>query len=97
MSAGGRQPVWSVPELCRAALAGWSGSGGYTVIINHGGGLSTWYCHMQPGLKVYTGQRVARGQAVGKIGATGYVTGPHLHFEVKVNGNSVNPAPYLGI
>ena len=84
-------------ESGTVTFAGWSGSGGYTVIINHGGGLSTWYCHMQPGLKVYTGQRVARGQTVGKIGATGYVTGPHLHFEVKVNGNSVNPAPYLGI
>lgn len=84
-------------ESGTVTFAGWYGSGGYTVIINHGNGLSTWYCHMQPGLKVYTGQRVARGQAVGKIGATGYVTGAHLHFEVKVNGNSVNPAPYLGI
>lgn len=84
-------------ESGTVTFAGWYGSGGYTVIINHGGGLSTMYCHMQPGLKVRTGQRVSRGQAVGKIGATGYVTGAHLHFEVKVNGNNVNPAPYLGI
>lgn len=84
-------------ESGTVTFAGWYGSGGYTVIINHGGGLSTMYCHMQPGLKVRTGQRVSRGQAIGKIGATGYVTGAHLHFEVKVNGNNVNPAPYLGI
>lgn len=84
-------------ESGTVTFAGWYGSGGYTVIINHGGGLSTMYCHMQPGLKVRTGQYVSRGQAVGKIGATGYVTGAHLHFEVKVNGNNVNPAPYLGI
>ena len=84
-------------ESGTVTFAGWYGSGGYTVIINHGGGLTTMYCHMQPGLKVRTGQYVSRGQAIGKIGATGYVTGAHLHFEVKVNGNNVNPAPYLGI
>lgn len=85
-------------ESGTVTFAGWYGSGGYTVIINHGGGLSTMYCHMQAGsLKVRTGQYVSRGQAIGKIGATGYVTGAHLHFEVKVNGNNVNPAPYLGI
>ncbi len=84
-------------ESGTVTFAGWYGSGGYTVIINHGGGLTTMYCHMQPGLKVRTGQRVSRGQAIGKIGATGYVTGAHLHFEVKVNGNNVNPALYLGV
>lgn len=84
-------------ESGTVTFAGWYGSGGYTVIINHGGGLSTMYCHMQPGLKVRSGQYVSRGQAIGQIGATGYVTGAHLHFEVKVNGNNVNPAPYLGI
>jgi murein DD-endopeptidase MepM/ murein hydrolase activator NlpD len=75
--------------------AGWYNSGGYTVMIDHGNGLSTMYCHMQNTLKVRSGQRVSRGQAIGNIGATGYVTGPHLHFEVKVNGRNVNPALYL--
>lgn len=85
-------------ESGTVTFAGWYGSGGYTVIINHGGGLTTMYCHMQAGsLKVRSGQKVSRGQAIGKIGDTGYVTGAHLHFEVKVNGNNVNPAPYLGI
>ncbi len=84
-------------ESGTVTFAGWYGSGGYTVIIDHGRGLKTMYCHMMPGLKVYSGQRVSKGQAIGKIGDTGYVTGAHLHFEVKVNGNNVNPAPYLGI
>ncbi len=76
-------------------FAGWYGSGGYTVIIDHGKGLTTMYCHMQNSLRVSSGQRVSRGQAIGKIGASGYVTGAHLHFEVKVNGRNVNPMNYL--
>lgn len=83
-------------ESGTVTYAGWYGSGGYTVMIKHSNGLSTMYCHMQPGLSVYTGQRVVRGQAVGRIGATGYVTGAHLHFEVKVNGRNVNPLGYIG-
>lgn len=75
--------------------AGWYNSGGYTVMIDHGNGMTTMYCHMQNTLKVRSGQKVARGQAIGNIGATGYVTGPHLHFEVKINGKNVNPALYL--
>lgn len=83
-------------ESGTVTFAGWYGSGGNTVIINHGGGLTTMYCHMRNGsLRVYSGQRVVRGQAVGQIGATGYVTGAHLHFEVKVNGRNVNPMNYL--
>ncbi len=84
-------------ESGTVTFAGWYGSGGYTVIIDHGNGLKTMYCHMMSGLKVYSGQRVSKGQAIGRIGDTGFVTGAHLHFEVKVNGNNVNPAPYLGI
>ena len=83
-------------ESGTVTYAGWYGSGGVTVIINHGGGLSTMYNHMRQGsLRVYSGQRVVRGQAVGQIGATGYVTGAHLHYEVKVNGRNVNPMNYL--
>ena len=82
-------------EAGTVTFAGWYNSGGYTVMIDHGNGLSTMYCHMQNTLKVRSGQRVSRGQAIGNIGATGYVTGAHLHFEVKVNGKNVNPALYL--
>ena len=82
-------------ESGTVTFAGWYNSGGYTVMIDHGNGLSTMYCHMQNTLKVRSGQRVSRGQAIGNIGATGYVTGAHLHFEVKVNGKNVNPSLYL--
>ena len=77
--------------------AGYHSSYGYYVIINHGGGVSTLYAHMLKGsLKVSVGQHVSAGQAIGNIGSTGNVTGPHLHFEVRINGNRVNPRPYLG-
>ncbi len=83
-------------EAGTVTFAGWYGSGGNTVIIKHSGGLSTMYCHMRNGsLRVYSGQKVVRGQAIGQIGATGYVTGAHLHYEVKVNGRNVNPMNYL--
>ena len=75
--------------------AGWRGSAGYAVTIDHGNGVTTMYYHMQNTIKVTAGQRVSRGQAIGNIGATGFVTGAHLHFEVKVNGKEVNPMLYL--
>ena len=84
-------------EAGTVTYAGWYGAGGVTVMINHGNGLTTMYCHMKSGsLRVYSGQRVVRGQAIGQIGATGYVTGAHLHYEVKVNGRNVNPLGYIG-
>ncbi len=95
--AGGNSSGCTVvaAESGTVTFAGWYGSGGYTVIIKHSGGLQTMYCHMQSGLRVYSGQKVVRGQAVGRIGATGFVTGPHLHFVVKANGREVNPMNYL--
>ncbi len=77
--------------------AGWGGSYGYYVIINHGNGMSTLYAHMLSGsICVRPGQYVSGGSAVGKVGSTGNSTGPHLHFEVRINGTRVNPAPYIG-
>ena len=76
--------------------ASYHGSWGYNVLIDHGNGLSTRYAHMLPGsFKVSAGQRVSAGQAIGNIGSSGNVTGPHLHFEVYVNGRRVNPMNYL--
>lgn len=80
----------------RVVKAGWFSTYGQCVIIDHGGGVQTLYGHMiQGSIKVRVGQRVSSGQALGNIGSTGNVTGPHLHFEVRINGRRVNPMPYL--
>lgn len=74
---------------------GWLFTGyGYSVIISHGNGLQTLYSHLK-GPLVNAGQWVRRGQAIGAVGSTGRSTGPHVHFEVRKNGERVNPLPYL--
>ncbi len=79
-------------------IAGVHSSYGYYVKIDHGNGLQTLYAHCIAGsLMVYPGQKVVAGQAIARVGQTGYATGPHLHFEVIVNGVRVDPKPYLGI
>lgn len=72
-------------------LAGWNGAYGQYVRIKHGNGYATAYAHMSR-LGVKTGQRVRQGQVIGAVGTTGRSTGPHLHYEVMVNGKQVNPA-----
>ena len=76
----------------------WAGNRGDSygnyVIIDHGGGVSTLYGHSSKVL-VSTGQRVSRGQRIANVGSTGRSTGPHCHFEVRINGSRVNPTPYV--
>jgi murein DD-endopeptidase MepM/ murein hydrolase activator NlpD len=75
----------------------WAGpNGGYgnCTIIDHGHGLATLYAH-QSNILVHVGDQVTHGQVIGQVGSTGYSTGPHLHFEVRVNGTPVDPVPYL--
>ena len=82
----------------RVTAAGWGGPYGYRVIVDHGGGMSTLYAHCLAGsVSVGVGQSVSAGQAIARVGSTGNSTGPHLHFEVRIGGNRVNPAPYLGL
>ncbi|MFF3065938.1 M23 family metallopeptidase [Oerskovia sp. NPDC057915] len=68
--------------------------GGNMVKIAHGGGVETWYLHMTA-RHVAVGAAVAAGQQIGTVGSTGNSTGPHLHFETRVNGAPQNPAPFM--
>ncbi len=74
--------------------AGWNNSYGNLLMIDHGGGIVTLYAH-NSSLLVKTGDVVAKGQTVSKVGSTGMSTGPHLHFEVRVNGQYKNPMDWL--
>ncbi len=74
--------------------AGWIDGYGNATIIDHGNGLATLYGH-QSSMAVSAGQRVTQNQVIGRVGCTGSCTGPHLHFEVRVNGRPVDPMPYI--
>lgn len=73
--------------------AGWETAYGNTIEINHGFGYRTRYAHLQS-IKVKVGQKVVRGEVIGGVGSSGKSTGPHLHYEVVVKGEKVNPVNY---
>ena len=76
-------------------FAGWDSSGyGNMVLIDHGNGYKTRYGHLSQ-VMVISGQTVAKGQTIGRMGSTGHSTGPHTHFEIYLNGVRVNPLLYL--
>lgn len=84
IAAGGGRVVYV------GAMSGY----GNVIVIDHGGGLATTYNHLSA-FYVGSGQQVSRSSRIGAVGCTGYCTGPHLHFEVRVNGSPVDPMPYL--
>lgn len=75
-------------------FSGWKGSYGYLLVVTHSNGVQTYYGHCSK-LYVSAGQNVAQGQNIAAVGSTGNSTGPHLHFEIRVNGIAYNPQNYL--
>ena len=87
------QPV-RAPADGIVVKAEWANGYGNVIYLSHGYGYSTRYGHLS-GYNVKAGQRVKRGETIGFVGSTGRSTGPHLHYEVRVNGNPVNPLEYV--
>jgi murein DD-endopeptidase MepM/ murein hydrolase activator NlpD len=74
--------------------AGYDGGYGNKIDIDHGNGYHTWYCHLSK-IDVTAGQYVMKAQHIAEVGSTGMSTGPHLHYQIMLDGNAVDPAPYL--
>jgi murein DD-endopeptidase MepM/ murein hydrolase activator NlpD len=81
-------------EQGRVIYADWYGGYGNAVIVDHGNGMTTLYAHCSD-LYVKDGDVVAKGQPIAAVGSTGFSTGPHLHFELRANGEPIDPAAYL--
>ena len=95
MAAPQGTPVYAAESGVVTVAQSWSGYGN-CIIIDHGGGLMTLYAHLKPGgILVEKGQEVKKGDKIGLVGMTGTATGYHLHFEVRKNGEPVDPEPYL--
>ena len=82
--------------MVTTACIGWGNGYGNHVVINHGDGYSTLYAH-QSALNVYEGQIVSQGDVIGYVGSTGNSTGPHLHFTVFKNGETINPMSCISL
>jgi len=87
------QGIWSA-KAGEVILAGWNGGYGNAVIVLHPGGITSLYAHMSK-VNVRVGEKVETGELIGLVGSTGLSTGPHLHFEVTVNGILTDPRPFL--
>jgi murein DD-endopeptidase MepM/ murein hydrolase activator NlpD len=89
-AAGIGTPIMAAGDA-RVAFVGWKGGYGRAVILDHGGGRTTLYGHMSRFGSEHVGQRVAQGAVIGYVGASGLATGPHLHYEFRINGVHQNP------
>jgi len=92
------EAAWGSPVVAGASgkvtFVGWQNGYGQLVVIDHGGGLTTRYGHLSH-IDVAQGETVSRGQSIARVGSTGRSTGPHLHYEVRINDEAVNPLQYL--
>lgn len=86
-------PIYAA-ETGQIIKAEYNGGYGYSILIYHGGNFATFYAHLS-GFAVSVGQYVQKGQLIGYVGTTGYTTGPHLHFEVRIKGVANNPLNYF--
>ena len=93
VGADGGTPIYAAADG-KIISRGWIGGYGETIIIDHGDGSKTLYAHMSS-RSVSAGQTVYQGQAIGVTGSTGNSSGPHLHFEIIINGSNVDPLGYL--
>jgi murein DD-endopeptidase MepM/ murein hydrolase activator NlpD len=78
----------------KVAFIGWQNGYGQLIVVDHGGGLTTRYGHLSH-IDVAQGQTIERSQFIGRVGSTGRSTGPHLHYEIRINDEPVNPLRYL--
>ncbi|HZH42857.1 MAG TPA: M23 family metallopeptidase [Lysobacter sp.] len=88
--AGSGTPIMAAGDA-RVQFVGWKGGYGRTVILDHGRGYTTLYGHMSRFGKIKTGQRIPQGTVIGYVGSSGLATGPHLHYEFRINGVHRNP------
>jgi murein DD-endopeptidase MepM/ murein hydrolase activator NlpD len=92
------EAAWGAPVVAgasgRVSFVGWQNGYGQLVVVDHGGGLTTRYGHLSH-IDVELDQTVSRAQLLGKVGSTGRSTGPHVHYEVRINDQPVNPLQYL--
>jgi murein DD-endopeptidase MepM/ murein hydrolase activator NlpD len=93
ISAERGTPVYAA-GIATVKFAGTQSGYGQIVILDHGGGITTRYGHLSK-IEVSAGQQLARGEMIGRVGSTGRSTGPHLHYEVRINEEPVNPRAYL--
>jgi murein DD-endopeptidase MepM/ murein hydrolase activator NlpD len=93
ITAASGTPIWAA-AAGTVIYAGWLGGYGNLVVVDHGNGLATAYAHASA-ILVSVGQSVSQGETVALVGSTGHSSGPHLHFEVRVNGVAVDPLLYL--
>lgn len=93
ISAERGTPVYAA-GMATVKFAGTQSGYGLVVILDHGDGITTRYGHLSK-IEVVAGQQTARGEMIGRVGSTGRSTGPHLHYEVRINEEAVNPRAYL--